>query len=118
MILLFSLTMPNKGSWNGQWSSEGNAYLRTRNIPDKRAFEILNNKESNNFYYRWEDGWGANVNVKRIYSQEAVKARRISKGFCGYDWMIDSIIKYSKIFADEEDYQKYLDEVGVSTKNK
>ena len=49
-----------------------------------------------------DDGWGANVNVKIVDSKEAAKVRKKTKGFCGYDWMIDSIIERQEIKASHE----------------
>jgi hypothetical protein len=45
------------------------------------------------------DGWGANVRMEAINSLEARMRRKVSSGFCGYEWMIDSIIKNNKIIA-------------------
>lgn len=86
--------MPNVGSWNGQWTSAGNFHARVRNLPKKVTEKILENK---NYYYNFGDGWGASVEVKRVYAAEAAKIRRNTKGFCGYDWMIDSIINKGNI---------------------
>lgn len=49
------------------------------------------------FYHRWEDGWTACVSVEKVDCREAQKIERKSDGFCGYDWMIESIIKYGEI---------------------
>lgn len=43
-------------------------------------------------YYRWDDGWEACVSVRRMPVNEARKLERRSDGFCGYDWMITSIV--------------------------
>ena len=29
-MIVFELSMPNKGSWNGKWSQEGQLFVRTR----------------------------------------------------------------------------------------
>lgn len=54
------------------------------------------------FHYSWDDGWGACVSVSRMSAQEARKLERLSSGFCGYDWMITSIIKDGYIHTKEE----------------
>ena len=58
-------------------------------------------KDGANHYYNFGDGWGANVSVRIV---EGAKSRnqaiKGSKGFCGYDWMIDSILKHGKIIAE------------------
>lgn len=104
MILLFLLTMPNRGSWNGGWSGSGNYFAIIRKTGNskadrERAAKVL---AHGSYYYRWDDGWGANVSVKEVSEAEARIARKKSKGFCGYDWMVDSIMERQKILADHE----------------
>lgn len=93
MILSFELSMPNRNSWNGRWSGEGDLYARVINFgrtkkAETKAREIL---DKGSFYYNFGDGWGANVAVREVSSKEAAYIRRKTKGFCGYDWMITSI---------------------------
>ena len=94
MILSFTLSMPNNNAWNGRWSGEDTLYVRAINFKTKkaaaRAQEIL---DEGYFYYNFGDGWGAGVTVKEVDSKEARTLRRKSAGFCGYDWMIDSIVE-------------------------
>jgi hypothetical protein len=87
-MIVFELTMPHKGSWNGKWSEEGTCFARTRS-------ERIVPKEywNENFYYRWDDGWSACVSVEKVDCKEGNELRKKSKGFCGYNWMVDSIIK-------------------------
>ncbi|WJM80533.1 hypothetical protein [Pectobacterium brasiliense] len=95
---IFELSMPNRGSWNGGWSGERDKYVKFRTIPLSGNENI---KDGKSYYYNFGDGWGANVSVKIV---EGVKAKnqaiKGSKGFCGYDWMIDSILKHGKITTD------------------
>lgn len=96
-MIVFELTMPNKGSWNGKWSQEGRCFARCfteRSVP-KEYWD-------KDFYYHWNDGWTACVSTRRISSNEAKKIRKASRGFCGYDWMIKSIIKYGMIQYEKE----------------
>lgn len=86
---VFILSMPNVGSWNGKWSGSDNLYCRVFPYKGKIHDEIL----GKNFYYNFGDGWGANVEVRKVESKEASKMKRNSKGFAGYDWMIASIVK-------------------------
>ena len=95
MILCFELSMPGVNSWNGKWSGAEKLYARTMNFgrtqkQAEKAKEILGKR-----YYRYNfgDGWAAGVSVKQVDPKEAAKIRRKSAGFCGYDWMIDSIIQ-------------------------
>lgn len=99
--LLFILTMPNVGSWNGKWTGADRAYARVRN-----AKQYPNCKEDN-YYYSFGDGWGANVEVKKVTVVEANKYIKKSVGFSGYDWMIDSILLYGQILNSKE-RQEYL----------
>lgn len=106
--LSFQLTMPNIGSWNGKWSGSEKVYYRTKSFLKKNAptslIEKLKDKNSRgnslNYYYNFGDGWGANVLVELIDAKEAKKRNKISSGFCGYEWMIDSIIKHDKIITE------------------
>ena len=96
-MIVFELTMPHVASWNGKWSGEGSRYIRTR---DERT--VPKEYWGKSFDYRWEDGWGACVSVKRMPASEARKLERMSAGFCGYDWMINSIIKRGYIVSDSD----------------
>ena len=96
-MIVFELTMPSKGSWNGKWSQEGTCFARTYS-QHKVPKEYWNKK----FYYRWDDGWTACVSVTQMPAEEARKIARKSKGFCGYDWMIDSIIECGRILTRAE----------------
>ncbi len=99
MILSFELSMPSNNSWNGKWSGEGNLYAIVKNFGssktgESRGQEILN---EGYFQYSFGDGWRARITVKKVSPKEAVKIGRKSKGFCGYDWMVNSIINDLKI---------------------
>ena len=94
--ICFELTMPGVGSWNGRWSGEGQLYARVKRFSGK---DELNFKDGDVFSYCWDDGWCTNVRVSEVDYQEKKKIKKASKGFCGYDWMIDSIIKYGKILS-------------------
>ena len=104
MIIAFSLSMPNRGSWNGTWSGEERFYAIVKNFghgkkADERAQKIL---AQGSYYYRWNDGWGASVSVKEVDTATARKIRSKSQGFSGYDWMVESIITRGKILANHE----------------
>lgn len=98
MIVVFELNMPRVGSWNGQWSGQGQRYARVKSARSKELVEKLKKiVETGSYRYAWDDGWCARVDVRQIDSKEAAKIRRMSKGFCGYDWMIDSILKHDEM---------------------
>lgn len=97
-MIVFYLSMPGKGSWNGKWSGEGRLYAR---VSYERAVpRILWGKS---YFYRWDDGWEACVSVEKVPASEARKIKKASVGFCGYDWMIRSIMKYGRIIAPSEE---------------
>lgn len=101
-IVSFELTMPNKGSWDGNWTGTGSKYyiikrLSNKFLISKDYFQDLIKNLSDSWYYSWGDGWGANVKAEIIDGTEARKRRRISAGFSGYDWMVQEIISTGKI---------------------
>ena len=102
MILCFELSMPNRGSWNGKWSGENDIHAilkTTRNKTDMQKFKELDGKD---WFYRWDDGWTACVSARIIDSKQAAKVRRNNKGFCGYSWMVASILKCGKIMLKSD----------------
>lgn len=103
MILAFELTMPNVGSWNGRWSGEGGAYIITKTFRSQQDVEnAIKIRDKGYYHYSWNDGWGAGIHVSEVDSRDAAKLRKRSKGFCGYEWMVDTIIKYGKPLATHE----------------
>jgi len=98
MLIEFKLSMPNIGSWNKKWSGEENYYSRIISFRGKAKKEKANKiLLQENFYYNFGDGWGAMVSVRQVNSRDAVKIRKKSNGFYGYDWMINSIIEKGDI---------------------
>ena len=97
-MIVFELTMPGRGSWNGRWSGEDRRYIRTR---DER--KVPGEIWDKDFFYRWDDGWEACVSVDRMPASEARKLERKSNGFCGYDWMIESLIKDGYIHTERSE---------------
>lgn len=97
-MIVFQLTMPGVGSWNGKWSGKERLYIRTM---DER--KVPKEYWDRDFHHHWDDGWTACVSTTRMSASEARKLERKSNGFCGYDWMIRSIIKNGDI-RYERDY--------------
>jgi hypothetical protein len=99
MILSFTLSMPSANSWNGKWSGEDTLYARTINFgKGKKAVEEAQAILKTRYYsYSFGDGWVAGVTVKEVKAKEAATIRKKSRGFCGYDWMIDSIRDHGMI---------------------
>lgn len=86
--LIFTLSMPNVGSCDGKWSGVGKVYTVKRKVKIGIAKDLINKS----FYHNFGDGWGANVKVTLANYRE-----KVSKQFCGYEWMITSIINKGKI---------------------
>lgn len=101
MILSYEITMPNAGSWNGKWTGSENLHFAFRNFSKKEGEKFMEGEESRSFYYNFGDGWGANVKVKPMDLVTKKKIEKKNKGFMGYDWMIDSIHKHSKIIIED-----------------
>jgi hypothetical protein len=109
MFLRFELSMPGRNSWNRQWSGDGIPYQAVRQIgTSKAAKEKAEALCSEKFFrYRWDDGWEALVKVQSVDAREARQIRRHTD-FCGYDWMVDSIIEHGEI-GTEKDRAKLLE---------
>ena len=95
MLMLFKLIMPNVGSWNNQWTSQEKIFCVVRQVHKTICEDVLKNGPS--YRYSFGDGWTAAVSCEVINASMAKKMRRLSKGFAGYDWMIDSILNHRDI---------------------
>ena len=100
--LVYSLSMPGCPSWNGRWSGEGRCYAIVETIPaGKKYAEKAEQIVANGPYsYRWSDGWCASIRVHIAERTEINRIRRASHGFCGYDWMVQSIKEHGDIRAE------------------
>jgi hypothetical protein len=97
MQFAYLLSMPGAASWNGKWSGEGRIYAIVENVTSQKAIakrtELVGHHS-----YGFSDGWRASVEVKQVDPKEARALRKASQGFCGYDWMVDSLKSYGKIY--------------------
>lgn len=101
MILTFELSMPSVNSWSGRWSGEGKCYAIVRTFTSKKAIAKAEEIAKVGYYhYSFGDGWAAGVSVKQVDAAEARRLRKASRGFCGYDWMVESILNKGKIEAE------------------
>ena len=91
----FRLSMPCVTSWNGRWSGEGKNYSIIRRFTDKKAESLM---QSPRWSYRFSDGWVACIEARIVRPGERLKP---SDGFCGYDWMVDNILRYGQIKEPE-----------------
>lgn len=94
--ICFTLSMPRNNSWNGKWTGDEKFYARTRKFTDKAAAKILS---KGSYGYNFGDGWYANIDVKEVTGADKRKIDKKTSGFCGYEWMIDSIYYYGDIYA-------------------
>ena len=93
-MIIFELTFPNRGSWNGKWSGEKDTHIIV-----KKDSQVLKDRIGKSYYYDFGDGWGANISVRKMNGndKEYRQLKKRNVGFCGYDWMVDSIIVYDEI---------------------
>lgn len=97
MIVSFELSMPGRNSWNGKWSGEANYYaiFKSFRVTPKKPLPF----KLGSYGYNFGDGWHANVAVREVTSSAARSLRKQSRGFCGYDWMVESIIRDGDIYG-------------------
>ncbi len=88
MRLIAELSMPNRGSWNGQWSGSNNRYT----IIFATSANKKNREYIGSYYYNFGDGWTARVNIREAESKE-----KVTNQFCGYEWMVTSIKIHKEI---------------------
>ena len=87
--VIFELSM-NRSSWN----SRGDIYTVAKTLSEKfmKEKEII----GKSFSYNFGDGWVAYVKVR-----EAKFREKASNKFCGYNWMINSILFHGEILEKE-----------------
>lgn len=92
--VLFELIIPNVGSWNGHWSGEKNKHLLFKTLPSEVAKQL----DGESWFYTWDDGWTAGIKARTMHDgAETRRLKALNKGFCGYDWMVKSIIACGEI---------------------
>ncbi len=101
MLIAFTLRMPSVGSWNGQWSGQGLVYAIVKSYQGKRVEAAK--KLIGSHRYAWSDGWAASISVTEVDRKEAARLRRKSDGFCGYEWMVESLETHGDIRAEASD---------------
>jgi hypothetical protein len=92
MRLIAELTMPNVGSWNGQYSGAKDRKTVVFATSSKKYESLIGS-----YYYNFGDGWGASVQVR-----EAEPRERVTKKFSGYEWMLAEIKVHGKILTSDE----------------
>lgn len=81
----FRLSMDRR--WSG--SDRNYSIVRTMQRADAEALAPA-------YFHRWDDGWAARITVS-IVAPGARLAK--SDGFCGYDWMVDNIVRYGSPYT-------------------
>jgi len=84
----FRLSMPGVASWDGRWSGEGKSYLCWRTLGDADLAAL---GAAMRWVHAFGDGWCASVSARVMAKGER---RAKSAGFCGYDWMVDRIVRW------------------------
>lgn len=97
--IVFRLSMPSRGSWNGDWSGASKNYLIVKTLTDKQVVALLGDKSDGSWWHAWTDGWAARVDARITRSGERLSK---SDGFCGYDWMVNNILDH----GDTQDRKK------------
>lgn len=99
MMLVFTLSMPSSGAWDGKWSGQGRLYAIVKNLGRSKKDAAKGRQIIDNAPYRYDfgDGWIAKISVHEVDGREARKLRRASRGFWGYGWMVDSIREHGRI---------------------
>ena len=88
--------MPGNNAWDGKWSGDGKLFAIVRTLRNQTAEKVLTTPV---YGYAFGDGWFASVNVAAVDGTEAARIKKQSQGFCGYDWMVDSIVQHGRIIA-------------------
>ena len=101
-MVSFELTMPNVGSWNGKWTGADKKYFLIKSLSKIQLSNIDFKENKASFYYNFGDCWGANVTAEIIDAKEAIRRRKNSMGFAGYDWMVAEIIEHGRILSRDE----------------
>ena len=109
MILAFELSMPSNNAWNGRWSGDGECYAIVRAFRKGWPTTIDGAPIPERATYSFGDGWVAAVSVREVNRGDAARLRRRTRGFCGYDWMVESLLCVGRILTREalrEELQK------------
>lgn len=103
-MIAFRLSMPSVGSWNGRWSGEGREYVKVVSLGRSKKAEAREDEivTGGYYYYSFGDSWSAAVTATLVTPAEARRLRRVTAGFCGYDWMVDEIIEHGRILSLSE----------------
>ena len=93
----FSLEMDKINSWDGNWSGQNSLHVVLRAGLDR--YRML---REGVYYYQFDDGWRAKIEVRFTTFEDAYDLYKKSTGFCGLEWMVDSICNLGKIVCPRD----------------
>lgn len=106
--LLFEYGHKTIGSHNGKWGGQTLVFAKSKRLY-KEQEQFLQSKgistnlgDQTTFFHDFGDGWTAKVTMTVGRVRDFKEIMKQSKGFYGYDWMIDNILKYGRILTQEE----------------
>lgn len=88
--VVFLLSMPKNNSANGRWT--GDEKVHAIILPKSKVGSVEGIMNMAPYNYDFGDGWVAQIDVKFLNAYEAAEIKKNNDGFCGYDWMVKSII--------------------------
>ncbi len=93
--------MPSNNSWNGKWSGDGKLYAIVKKFSGKKGEQRGHALLAAGYWgYNFGDGWRAGVEARQVEGADLRNLRKRNAGFCGYDWMVASILEHGKILND------------------
>ena len=86
MIVSFELSLGNY--------TRGQLHATVENLGCTKKAMIKGEKLISNspYFHHWDDGTSASISVREVDAKEARRVRKVSWGFLGYGWMVDSIL--------------------------
>lgn len=93
--------MPSNNAWNGKWSGDKAFYAIVKNLGKTKKATAKGITLLKKAYrtYSFGDGWVAGIHITEVNAKEAAQKRRKSKGFYGYEWMVDSILREDEVIT-------------------
>lgn len=88
--IVFLLSMPKNNSANGKWTGDGKVHAII--LPKGKVGNVERILHTAPFTYDFGDGWVAQIDVKFLNTYDASEIKKNNEGFCGYDWMVKSIL--------------------------
>ena len=104
--IVYILTMPNVGSWNGTFTGAGKLYCLVKSYKNDSDIPAKVLSMKSGYFYDFGDGWGASVKAKKIAVSEKLKYKKESRGFMSYDWMVKEIEEFGRIKSLTERQQE------------